>query len=538
MLAITVDTLVDEADGSIDDGDVSLRDAIALAAVGEQIDFSVTGIMTLTLGELVIDKALTVSGPGANLLTVDASGNDPTPEENNGDGSRVFRVDDGLEDQQIDVRIAGLTVTGGDAPGAVGGGALFNRENLTLAESIFTGNATGFLGGGIYNDATGVLSLETSTVSNNSAGGFGGGVFNQGVVSITSSTLSMNSAEFGGGLFNNTVGTTTITSTTMSSNVAISSGGGIHTRGILQVRSSTMSGNSAPSGGGIFNTSAGVLTVVHSTIALNSADNFGGGIFNAGTAAIHGSLIAQNNVDSSPDILGEVIGEYNLIGDGTGMSGLVDGSNGNQVGSGVSPIDPLLGPLQDNGGPTFTHSLLSGSPAIDKGDPGLNPPPYYLDQRAYVRVVDGDGDEEARADVGAVEFKSIPLPGDGNQDGKADGLDYLIWAEAFGDDPAQVPPGSPQNGDYNDDGVVDGVDYLLWANYFEASNPPIPSAVVSAEPASATGTDHLAGLDLALEADYDAGAMVADDQVARDWQLGRAFDSVLKNMVGKRHGLK
>src|SRR5262245_14117096 len=92
LLSITVNTLVDEQDGSIVDGDVSLRDAIAVAASGETIGFSVTGTINLTgLGDLVINKNLTINGPGASLLTIRAF--DPSAAV--ADGRRVFLIDDG-----------------------------------------------------------------------------------------------------------------------------------------------------------------------------------------------------------------------------------------------------------------------------------------------------------------------------------------------------------------------------------------------------------------------------------------------------------
>jgi hypothetical protein len=103
MLSVTVDTLVDEADGSILDGDVSLRDAIANAPAGETIDFSVTGTINLTLGQLVIFKDLTIAGPGASSLTIDASGL----------GTRIILVDDSNSNNLIDVQISGVSLTGG-----------------------------------------------------------------------------------------------------------------------------------------------------------------------------------------------------------------------------------------------------------------------------------------------------------------------------------------------------------------------------------------------------------------------------------------
>ena len=99
MLAIIVDTLIDEMDGSIVDGDISLRDAITAATSGETIQFaeSLSGeTITLTQDELAISRALTIDANDlAAGLTIDASGNDPTPATQRGDGSRIFNIDDG-----------------------------------------------------------------------------------------------------------------------------------------------------------------------------------------------------------------------------------------------------------------------------------------------------------------------------------------------------------------------------------------------------------------------------------------------------------
>src|SRR6266851_3820593 len=104
---------------------------------------------------------------------------------------------------------------------------------------------------------------------------------------------------------------------------------------------------------------------------------YGGGLYvypGSLVPVLHNTLIAGNfrfaTGTISDDVSGALnaSGDYNLIGDGSGMTGLSNGVNGNLVGSAGAPIDPLLGPLQDNGGPTFTHALLIGSPAIDAGN--------------------------------------------------------------------------------------------------------------------------------------------------------------------------
>ena len=140
----------------------------------------------------------------------------------------------------------------------------------------------------------------------------------------------------------------------------------------------TVSGNSASSGtgGGILvEGSSAAVTILQSTIADNDASTSGGGLrIAAGNVLLHNTLIADNSATTSnPDVYGAVLAasSYNLVGDGTGLSGISDGQDGNQVGTGGSPIDARLGPLADNGGPTQTHALRVGSPALDAGSDGL-----------------------------------------------------------------------------------------------------------------------------------------------------------------------
>jgi hypothetical protein len=329
------------------------------------------------------------------------------------------------------------SATGLGAEGA--GGGIANFGTLTLSNSTLSGNS-GAYGAGIDNGGT--LTVSNSTLSDNSATGLdiegagGGGIANFGTLTVSNSTLSDNSAtspyiSSGGGIYNGAfAGTLTVSNSTLSGNSAVD-GGGIYNYGTLTVSNSILSGNSASYGGGIAN--SGTLTVSNSTLSGNSASIYAGGIYTfsthpvtltnvtlsanrtntdggglyvysyGGSPVLHNTLIAGNlQVDNArDDVYGRLDpgGDYNLIGDGTGMTGLTNGVNGNQVGSLDNPIDPLLGPLADKGGPTLTHALLNGSPAIDAGN---NAYATDWDQRGpgYPRIVNGV------IDIGAFEVQA------------------------------------------------------------------------------------------------------------------------------------
>ena len=172
----------------------------------------------------------------------------------------------------------------------------------------------------------------------------------------------------GGGIY----GSATVENSTISGNSAETSGGGIYNNSSLDVTLSTITGNSAPSGGGIYNDGSSEI----SNTILN-AGALGENIFNSG-----GTVTSDG---------------YNLSSDDGG--GYLNGP-GDQLNT-----DPLLGPLQNNGGPTFTHALLPGSPAIDAGDPNFSPPPVN-DQRgcSFDRVFNG------RIDVGSFETQPPHRP--------------------------------------------------------------------------------------------------------------------------------
>ena len=147
---------------------------------------------------LVITDSLTINGPGANLLTIDASGNDPTPDVDNGDGSRVFNIDDGFVATVLDVSISGLTITGADTSLAQSGGAILAREDLSVADCLIFGNSTDGAGGGIYS-AAGSLTVDNSVIRDNSARGGGGIAADRGVLTIRGCEIDGNMAVMDGG---------------------------------------------------------------------------------------------------------------------------------------------------------------------------------------------------------------------------------------------------------------------------------------------------------------------------------------------------
>jgi hypothetical protein len=227
-----------------------------------------------------------------------------------------------------------------------------------------------------------------------------------------------------------------------------------------------------------------------------------------------------------PDIGGGVIGgTYNLLGTG----GLANGINGNLVGSSESPIDPLLGPLQDNGGPTLTHALLPGSPAINVGDPGFTPPPDF-DQRGapYSRIAGG------RIDIGAFEVQTASAPSaDFDNDGFITGIDFLFWQRGFG---TTAPDAEKADGDADNDLDSDASDFSLWESQFGTAAPlvatatatdPAESVTVESSPSnSPTGRD-LFGVAVAYETGDKASLRKAIPVYDESYKVETAVDRVL-----------
>jgi hypothetical protein len=319
--------------------------------------------------------------------------------------------------------VTGNTFTG-DGGGIYNGGG---SGTVTLIQSTISWNVGGVRGGGIYHSAGGTLTIDNSRIIDNSAISDGGGIFidhyvgtaiaePSGTVTLIDSTISANSVRsFGGGIAN--LGTLILTTSTVTDNDTKGDGGGLFNgpRGHLVVTNSTITNNTASSDGGGLHTQShpelgfSTVTLTHSTVAGNTADHSGGGIFNdafGGSMTLTSTLVAGNSADSSgPDVHGNITSDssYNIVGDGSGTN-LIDGQNGNQIGDGEEPIDPLLEQLQDNGGPTVTMALLPDSPAIDAIPEGVNGcgSTITTDQRGVERPQGGG------CDIGAFEL----VPGD------------------------------------------------------------------------------------------------------------------------------
>ena len=259
-----------------DSGAGSLRTALVGAANGDTINFSVTGTITLTNGQLNVSNSVSLLGPGPGTLTV--SGNH---------ASRVFSV------TGTNVTFSGLTIANGQSGINNGGGICLNSGvTMTVSNCIVSGNcATNYdEGGGIYN-YYGNLTVVGSTMSGNSAW-WGGGIYNYyGNLTVVDSTLTGNSAfNSGGAIYSANM--LTVIHSALSGNSATNWGGGIVNDGSsgsanLTITNSTLSGNSAGCGGGIYNGGefgSVTLTIANTTISSNLASSFGAGIYNDGSS--------------------------------------------------------------------------------------------------------------------------------------------------------------------------------------------------------------------------------------------------------------
>jgi predicted outer membrane repeat protein len=423
-----------------DSGPGSLRQAIldANAAAGaDEVTFApgLTPSITLTSGEILISDDLVITGPGAEALTV--LGNDV---------SRIFRIENSTAAAPIDVTLSGLMLTAGRSSDP-GGAVVAYGENLTVLSSVISDSISGFFadppanacGGnvGFLGSGSETLRIVNSLLFNGraesiSASAGGNLCVVQGRLILERSTLAGGVAGFGAGLvLDQPAENSTILLSTISGNQALDAGGGIYSSGSLTIESSTISDNSSSEGGGMY-AGGGAVSIVNSTISNNLATQRGAGIYflsmvpsgtqslllrlttvsnnpagqNGGNVAIGTTVeveldhaIVANSL--SQDLAGfgppgttiTVTANYSLIETLNNVTLL--GAN-NLVG-----VDPLLGPLANNGGPTQTHAPLPGSPVIDTGNPAIPGPPP-TDQRGFARIVG------PAVDRGSVEQQLAP----------------------------------------------------------------------------------------------------------------------------------
>jgi len=454
-----VTTLDDEldADPESDLTDLSLREAILLANNSDgpdsiRFDLGLSGTVQIdeALGRLEISDSLTLFGLGRDQTTIDGQG-----------ASGVIAITAAAGD----VTITGFTISGGSLDGDFDGGAGIHSAspgtltindtaiannttsgegsggagirvtagNLVLHDTIVSGNqvqGVAASGGGIWAAADNVIIHRSSFIGNLASGSAseGGGLYLlNGAATITASSFSDNateSSQSGGGAIALRSAEATIINSTIAGNstAAIESpGGGIYSSlSPVKLVSSTVSGNTSTlsHGGGIY-ADRGDLDIQNSTLTANHSGGDGGGIGLPATdpnlsLTIHNSIVAGNtDSGTAPDFVGSGVlveasaVKFSLIGDNTGTTLLEsptpDPATGNIVGdpNAGGVIDPMLGPLADNGGSTETHLLLASSPAIDAGDPSFDAavfsPPVIQDQRGFPRIVG------LQLDIGSVE---------------------------------------------------------------------------------------------------------------------------------------
>jgi hypothetical protein len=338
---------------------------------------------------------------------------------------------------------------------------VLESANMTMTKTIVTNNSAlapsttdgqGGSGGGISNAGNGTIRIDSSTISSNFADGSGGGFDDEngfGTLDIQQSLFINNSAALDGGAIREGGPSTFINSSEIKDNSSGGAGGGIFANGVtLTLQTSTVAGNTSSSNGGgieLQTTGSGTSgsTITDVTIAGNSALNNagvngggidapagftgsvsllndtinanvaanGGGVFwveTSGTFAVQNTIIAQNFATTGPDAHNP---SGNFTDNGNNLIGIAGATGGNtgfnagsdQNGTASAPLDPKLGPLGNNGGPTVgapgssmvleTEKPAKGSPAIGNGNPAAAP---MFDERGFLSVTKG------KANIGAV----------------------------------------------------------------------------------------------------------------------------------------
>ncbi|HEV2385930.1 MAG TPA: choice-of-anchor Q domain-containing protein [Candidatus Acidoferrales bacterium] len=443
-----------------DSGAGSLRDAIATASDGDTINFSLPYPATITvLSPLTVSHVVNIIGPGASNLAI--SGGDAIPVfqitagvfttpvrisgvtiehghsvgssalSSNGGGiinARVLVLDSSIISANVAdgfgggiyntglLTLSNTTVNNNSA--GLGGGGIKNGSpglptSLTIINSTISSNTTPKYGGGIHTD--GELDLKASTISNNSAGLSGGGIYQLSRVNASKSTISGNVANNnnhdlqggGGGIFNSNA-VLTLDTSTISENVAVGLGGGINNLAFTNIINSTISANAAVNGGGIYNNNQ--LTLSNSTVYNNGSISFGiilGTVPSTTTASQSSGFGIQNDayvtVKNTIVVLSscQSLFSFGISSQGHNLSDAscpITGGTGD-----IIPTNPGIDPtLANNGGPTQTLALQTGSPAVDAIPLGyctdVNLNPVKTDQRGVPRP------QGSACDIGAYEL--------------------------------------------------------------------------------------------------------------------------------------
>jgi Ca2+-binding RTX toxin-like protein len=377
---LTVDTFEDTFDGSCTDGDCSVRDAVASVDDGGTVRLP-PGFYELALaggggsaGDIDLSRPVTIVGIGESGTFLDASGL----------GDRVFDV-------TADVTIRHVTLLNG---GPVGTGGLIRvREGDLALERIGTFQGIARDGGAIAVGEAASASIDRSWIFASLANDRGGALFVRGEATLLRSTISDDRAEGGGGgIYVAPVGSVSLTNSTLSNNAA-ARGGGIRALGHIQLISSTVAANRADVGGGILSSETSVSSVANSVFARNRASD-------------HGPLCGRR-----------LSSDGNNVADvrGCGFTGPGD----------IVGMDPELGVLRQNGGPTPTHALREASPAIGRGGVCLS-----FDQRGAPRT---------DCDSGAYELvlcldRPVTIVGTPGDDDLSGGLQRDVFLGLGGDD--------------------------------------------------------------------------------------------------------
>jgi len=422
---ITVTTTNDENNGSLGGGaGISLREAVLYAASGDVISLP-AGTYALTIpgsddlgrrGDLdLVGKSLTITGAGPGETRIVAN----FPNTSSSARDRVFHILGGAT-----LSISGVTINGGIT--STFGGGIRNEGTLNATNIVVRNNfavvvennrVLGSNGGGIANLSGARATISESEISGNTANRSGGGIFNAANATVTLDRVTVannvTTREDGGGIANE--GTLSVANSTFSGNSANRNGGGIYNNGSATVSNATITNNVANAdrriggnGGGAYNDSAtvGALTFRNSIIAGNidrSAAELPPGSFQA--------IFPDLNARVQNTIVGN---SNNLI---SSRSGITNSSTVGTPDQGdIVNATIRLGALGDNGGRTSTHLPAPNSPAVDAAKPAdcAAAPVSNRDQRNAPRPADGNGDNTAVCDIGAVEIRAVATVRDGD----------------------------------------------------------------------------------------------------------------------------